>query len=465
MQTSRQVLSVVMAVALVASAGVVVGARQAAAEPTEIDSCTVIDESGEYVLTRDVARNGTAGDAPMPCIEIRASDVTLDGDGYAVRTDGDTSDAERTGISVGANSTLHNVSLRDVTVGGEGGDNVRYEGVVGGQLVNVTSSESGGTTSGVVVADSRAVRIRNSTFSTDSSFGNGIVLSRSEGVSVVNNTFTDVSTEGGISLDRTNESTIRGNEFDGGPAVKVESGSDNLVAGNSVDARSSFEGVIQVGGHDNVVRDNSIDALEDGIQVRGDNNTIEGNHVEAYPIAVELSGTNHTVTNNDLWAGDVSSYEGGAVFVEGGGHEIAHNRLGFGHGVSISDPTATISIHHNYIDAFYDVKVVEHDEQRLCGPDSKGADAVELHYNTFEPWDRLGAANGVWNDGANGTLDATHNYWGTANGPADLTGANVSDPVTGEPADGSGSSVSEGVRFDPWLDRPANGTRSSESSD
>ncbi|NWF77049.1 MAG: right-handed parallel beta-helix repeat-containing protein, partial [Chloroflexi bacterium] len=44
-------------------------------------------------------------------------------------------------------------------------------------------------------------------------------------------------------------------------------------------------------------------------------------------------------------------------------------------------------------------------------------------------------------------VDATSNWWGHASGPS----GGVADPVTGRTADGSGSAVSENVRFDPWL--------------
>lgn len=57
----------------------------------------------------------------------------------------------------------------------------------------------------------------------------------------------------------------------------------------------------------------------------------------------------------------------------------------------------------------------------------------------------------VFNDGT-GVLNATNNWWGATDGPSSNDPENpVTDPVTGEPADGSGNVVSENVRFDPWL--------------
>ncbi|QLG28519.1 hypothetical protein HUG10_13580 [Halorarum halophilum] len=51
-------------------------------------------------------------------------------------------------------------------------------------------------------------------------------------------------------------------------------------------------------------------------------------------------------------------------------------------------------------------------------------------------------------------VNATNNYWGASDGPSSPDGENVTDPVTGEPANGSGMPVSEGVHFDPYLEQP-----------
>ena len=57
--------------------------------------------------------------------------------------------------------------------------------------------------------------------------------------------------------------------------------------------------------------------------------------------------------------------------------------------------------------------------------------------------------NGVTNKAtANANVDATCNWWGDDSGPS----GNVTDPVTGTVADGSGDVVSTKVNFDPWID-------------
>ncbi len=74
----------------------------------QIDSCMTIDEPGSYELTRDLV------DRPEPiCIAIRASDVTLDGNGHTV--DGTDADAS-VGIGIYGSRTTRteNVTVRDL---------------------------------------------------------------------------------------------------------------------------------------------------------------------------------------------------------------------------------------------------------------------------------------------------------------------------------------------------------------
>lgn len=457
MTTNKQILALVMTTALVTSATVVVGARGAAAEPTEISSCTVIDESEEYVLSGDVTRTQTDGNDPEPCIEIRADDVTLDGAGHTVSTEGGTA------ISVGANSTLQNVTLHDVILRGEG-ENVRFDSVVDGELVNVTSDESREAV-GIVVVDSEEIRIRDSTITSGGNTGRPLIVRSSERISIVNNTFPE-SPRPNV-LEQTNESTVRGNEFVGAAAVWIRGGSDNLVIRNrAVRGSSSATTMFSTTGEGNAIVNNTIESeYPTGISVGGDNNAVRGNDVTARSFAVSVHGQNNMVTNNYLWGGDGTSFEGGGVTITGGGHEVANNTLGFGTGVEVVNPTGPISVHHNRIDAHAHVHVYE--EEDVCGPDTMGADAVDLHENTFVAWDGSSqhTAYGVLNEDDDGVLDARNNYWGAADGPSSYEDGNVTDPVTDEPADGNGTSVSEGVRFDPWLDRPNNETATSAASD
>lgn len=56
-----------------------------ASQASDIEDCATITESGEYQLVSDITHDGD----PEVCIRIEASDVTLDGRGYAIRGPGD----------------------------------------------------------------------------------------------------------------------------------------------------------------------------------------------------------------------------------------------------------------------------------------------------------------------------------------------------------------------------------------
>ena len=74
------------------------------AAPEGIEDCTTIDEPGEYELKNDITGGGD--DA---CIEIRAEDVTLDGNGYRLEGDG-------TGMGVFVHTEGQSVTVQNLTV-------------------------------------------------------------------------------------------------------------------------------------------------------------------------------------------------------------------------------------------------------------------------------------------------------------------------------------------------------------
>lgn len=73
-----------------------------------IGSCTEIAEPGEYELVSDLHPEDSA-----TCLEIRAEDVTIDGDGHAIDGGGAPDDAESTGILVDAVSDLSATDVRE----------------------------------------------------------------------------------------------------------------------------------------------------------------------------------------------------------------------------------------------------------------------------------------------------------------------------------------------------------------
>lgn len=244
-------------VALVGSAGAQDGG------PTEIDSCTVIDEPGGYVLTADLR------DRPRNvCIEIRASDVVLAGNGHAV--DGvqnersivaraqEPFEPRDVGIGIGLGTEpLSNVTVMDVTV---------------------TDSFTG-----VFAANASDVVVRNVTASND---GVGIGF---------DNVSDSLVTDGSAS-----ENVLLG--------VLVDSLGGRIVANNSVtDTTASENGVAGIGVFNstdgtfagNVVEGNDLFGLFAAASV--DRSAITDTRAANNAIGIEvIDGTNVRVTDNDV---------------------------------------------------------------------------------------------------------------------------------------------------------------------
>ena len=137
----RIMLQSLGAVGVGLAAGTVVTAANGDGNPTEIDSCTVIDEPGEYVLVDDVSPDQ---EDRVACIEIAASDVTLRGGGHTV--DGHGTDDVGFGIAVNPRSPqggpiLENVLVEDVTVTGLG-VGVEYRNTRDGRITGVSTPEN-----------------------------------------------------------------------------------------------------------------------------------------------------------------------------------------------------------------------------------------------------------------------------------------------------------------------------------
>ena len=457
-----------MTLALVASATVVVSAGQAAAEPTEIAECGVIDEPGNYVLTEDMIYPRRSIDEPGPCLSIQASDVTIDGNGHTVNA------SEGSAIVVGGDSTVRNVSIRDVTASGRY-EAVKYENVTDGRLTNVTTLPYSGnedmSSDGVDITNSEGITVRGSTIAAGF-HGNPFFVGDSDRITIINNTFVgpeDYHWRGSVVVNA-NKSTIRDNEVDTGQGMRIN-GRDNLVADNQVSGTGGFytENTVSVAGRNTTFVNNSLTAMFGGITVTGQNHTVAENHVRLVSdneqTGVDLAGSNHTVESNRI-VGNATT----GVAISGSAPEIAHNDIdldrtgldGNSTGVLVEQLSGTVSVHHNRISAHGRVHQID---PQVCVPNPE-ANTVDLHENTFVAWDGKNAesAYAVLNEN-DVVVNATDNYWGASDGPSSYQGETVSDPETGEPADGSGGNVSEGVHFDPWLDQPTNETGPTESND
>lgn len=153
----RRFLRTVGAVGLGLTATGTAGANEHE-ETTEIDSCTVIDEPGEYELVADIEPEGIDVDDPagadpeeVACIEIRASDVTLRGNGHTIDGHAAQEGASNRVVGVGVNTgatlmdeleVLENVTVEDLHLTGFG-TAVRYEETSGGRIGEVTAEDNG----------------------------------------------------------------------------------------------------------------------------------------------------------------------------------------------------------------------------------------------------------------------------------------------------------------------------------
>ena len=107
----RTALAIALTAVMVGSvltAGVVF-TGSASAAPETVSSCGTIDQPGQYVLTSDLSASGE------DCLDVTASDVTLDGNGHTIAGGGGS--AKTFGVHVdGTGSSVSNVTVEDVTL-------------------------------------------------------------------------------------------------------------------------------------------------------------------------------------------------------------------------------------------------------------------------------------------------------------------------------------------------------------
>lgn len=229
------------------------------ADATEVDSCTVIDEPGQYELVGDI--EGTATDA---CIQIKSDDVVLDGNGHTVRGE----DVESgVGILVfngsregypREGSALNDVTVRNVEVsnwkrGVQIGETLDSGPTV--TLRNVTVTNNGGGMSLFGADESRLENVDVSdneragivVWETRNLTAEGITANRNGGSGI---SFSDVVLDSSFS-----DVTVTGNDGHGIHFSTVAV--NNSVTGAYV-ANNDGAGVSFVDSSDNVVRDSTV---------------------------------------------------------------------------------------------------------------------------------------------------------------------------------------------------------------
>ncbi|MFP9193630.1 right-handed parallel beta-helix repeat-containing protein, partial [Natrialbaceae archaeon A-CW1-1] len=210
------------------------------------------------------------------------------------------------------------------------------------------------------------------------------------------------------------DNTVTGSYSDGIHVRQYTHGT--LVEGNTIEDNGRDGIAIRWRSHDSVVHDNEISGNSDhGIYLeRAERTVIEGNDVFENTRGIVADGDaddllieGNTVTDNSREGIRIDETPG-ATIAE---NVIANNgyidQWGFvrGGGVAVMDSETTTVANNSIVD-------------NVAGVTASGDE-----------------------------VDARWNWWGDDSGP----GGEVSDPETGTTADGSGDSVGENVRFDPWL--------------
>jgi parallel beta-helix repeat protein len=188
--------AVALAVCCLLATGLVgVGSAQTTA--TELNSCTTIEEPGRYVLTDDVTSSSGG-----VCIDIRADDVVLDGNGAVVAGNASADNAtDSVGISVGTGDELSDVTVSNVTVR-DWSTGVRWTNVSDGTLIDSTVTANTGD--GVVINDSTDATLTNNTVTDNGD--DGIDVTDVDGLVAADNT---LSGNGGLPIEVTNATEIQ----------------------------------------------------------------------------------------------------------------------------------------------------------------------------------------------------------------------------------------------------------------
>jgi hypothetical protein len=213
----------------------------------------------------------------------------------------------------------------------------------------------------------------------------------------------------------------------GSTAITVEAS----AAGSVVDGfdATGFDTVVSLSNAgDTVVRDLVANDSETGVAVSA-SGTATVSNVTVRDVALDGVSTGVLVsTDDDAALSDVNVYRN-VVNASATGVLIEGNS---------SVPVSDVGVRQNLV-----ANATTAGVRTTSATDPTGVRVTRNFLRDNDPY-------GIQNENGGGTLTAWLNHWGDDSGPGSL-GTTVTDPVTGEPADGSGDNVSENVRFDPWL--------------
>lgn len=289
-------LSTVLVVFALLVAGVSVGGarmdvQDTTSQTTTIDSCTTITEPGAYRLT-DSIENSTAD----VCIDIQASDVRFDGNGYTV--DGNItrqavlerlagplpSEGIGIGVNLGGSSSVSNVTITDATAS-DWFLGVLVRNASDASVHNVTSTASG---IGVLLDATTETHVERSTASNN--VNSGIFVAGSSdrrGNNTITNTTASQNDRYGVLILDSPSSTVRNVTANG-----------NTFTGFEI-VNSSYTTVQNVTATDNEFRGFGVDAFP-GYAIRNvtvaDSNFSENGYIGMAVFAT----TDSTFTNNSV---------------------------------------------------------------------------------------------------------------------------------------------------------------------
>lgn len=334
-ERSRSVAGWFVIFAVVAAVGLVAFVGGAAAVPTDVTGCDVLDAPGAYVLTGDI--DGSGEDV---CLEIASSDVVLDGGGHAVTGD---KGYRSKGVLVNgsADGRLANVTVRNLTVDGwfagvhvehvdglavadvSATDNddwgLELRWVNGAVLENVTTADNSIADGGVHVVDSSSVDVVRPSSIDD---GVGVDVSGSHDVTIRGGTFTysnegsraavTIKDSGGVVVDD-------GVVVDGSIAgISGTAGTPNRVTNNSASRTSRYGGWTQEcggisvnGAADDLVANNSMVDCSSGTSIQN---------------SERIEFRNNTITGTN---GDGGNSDWGLRVSDGSGHVIVDNHIAY----------------------------------------------------------------------------------------------------------------------------------------
>jgi hypothetical protein len=351
------------------------------AGPSEIDSCTTINESGTYELTDDVE---SSADGDGVCIHVRASDVVLDGNGNGVIGTGA---PNSTGLLVyngtvdGFDDTepLTNVTVRDIEVADwDQGVRAGPEAASPGpqiRLLDVSVRNAAGVS--LYGTDDSVLRNVNVTGGES-----GLYLWEASNVTAESLTVTDTTDVGVFLAQNVRDSRLSGVEVvdnDGGGIYFSTEASGNVVTGATVEGNDEY-GVQFSDSADNVVEQSQI-AGTDGPAVVADpsgGDRLEDVTIRDDSVALEVRSDGELGLSNVSLSRNVtvSTPEAGSV-VEFEGDSDAPMRLGTvevseidaeSPGDPLSDRAVTVANADSNVEATFEVPPVDDDTRaRLFG--------------------------------------------------------------------------------------------------